>query len=371
MDLTPAAVERWRQNIADSTRANYLYEMGRALIAQDDKDEGLRRIRASLDLYPVLHEARSFLIDHLRAEGANAEAQTLDAQARASFPDFTGAYALSQVKRRLEQGDCDGARSLLITVIAEHGAPDGAIDCWRQIMGHQLQTGAPPADLLASAEAILTLDGTATKASEIAGINALLLGRYEDAVRHLDRLCAATENHHNGFLFSGMACYCAGRFADALARFDATLRCTPATENERLQSHAGAHAYRAGTFLAMGDMDAARTAIAQARAISADDFRSKAFSALVLDRQGQFDEAIEAAQGALRISADHPFALIVLGHALTGRGRHEEALATMARLQGRPSHLASTMLDLGVWMSPVILPLAVRAGIPLRQMAEA
>ncbi|WP_188051858.1 tetratricopeptide repeat protein [Azospirillum sp. Sh1] len=367
MDLTPAAIDRWRQNIANSTRANYLYEMGRALIAEGNKDVGLQKVRAALELYPALHDARSFLIDHLHAEGGAAEAKSLDSQGRTSFPDFPVAYVLFQVKRHLERKEFADARSLLATAGITGNASGDAVYCWQQIMGYQLQAGAPPEDLLESAEAIVALNGAEPKALEVAGMNALLLGRYEDAIRHLDDLCAATQSNHSALLFAGMACHCAGRFADALARFDATLRCTPDALADRLQFHAGAHAHSAASHLAMGDMDAASAAIAQAQAVDPDDFRSRIFLALVLERQERREQAVQTAQNALRVSPDHPFALIVLGHAQALLGQREAALATVARLKDCPSYLASTMLDLGMWMIPTILPLASQAGISLRQ----
>lgn len=367
MDLTPAAIDRWRQNIANSTRANYLYEMGRALIAEGSKDIGLQKVHAALELYPVLHDARSFLIDHLHAEGAAAAAKSLDSQGRTNFPDFPMAYVLFQVKRHLEMKEFANARNLLATAGITRSAPEGAAYCWKQIMGYQLQAAAPPEDLLESAEAIIALNDTESKVLEVAGMNALLLGRYEDAIRHLDELSTATESNHSALLFAGMACHCAGRFADALARFDATLRCTPVAPAERLQFHAGAHAHSAASHLAMGDIDAASAAIAQAQAVDPNDFRSRIFLALVLDRQGRREQAVQAAQNALRISPDHPFALIVLGHVQALLGQRETALATVMRLKDSPSYLTSTMLDLGTWMIPTILPLASQAGISLRQ----
>jgi tetratricopeptide (TPR) repeat protein len=367
MDLTPVAIDRWRQNIANSTRANYLYEMGRSLISEGNRDMGLQKVHAAIDLYPALHDARSFLIDHLYAEGAAEEAKSLDRRGRTEFPDFPVAYFLFQVKRCLDEKGFADARDLLATADITESASEDAAYCWRQIMGYQLQVGAPPEDLLESAEAIIALNGTEPKVLEVAGMNALLLGRYEDAIRHLDDLRRATQSNHSALLFAGMACHCAGRFADALAFFDATLRCTPDALTDRLQFHAGAHAHSAASHLAMGDMDAASAAIDQAQAVDPDDFRSRIFLALVLERQGRREQAVQTAQNALRISPDHPFALIVLGHAQALLRQQEAALATVARLKACPSYLASTMLDLGVWMIPTILPLASQAGISLRQ----
>jgi tetratricopeptide (TPR) repeat protein len=370
MTLTPDAIELWRQNIAKSTRANYLYEMGRALIAQGDKDEGLRRVRSSLELYPALHAGRCFLIDHLREEGAHEEAGVLQTRALADFPNFSVAYNLFQAQSRIREGNLAEARSFLTAVIATSN-PDDAVHCWQEIMGQQLQSGSPPEDLLVSAEAILAINGTIIKALEVAGINALLLGRYGDAARHLDRFWAENKNNISILLFSGMARHCAGQFQDALARFDQILQCTPPTEHERLQFHAGAHAHRAGSFLCINDLASADEAIRAALAVSRDDFRTQAFMALVRGRQGHSEDAAKAAKAALSVHTNHPFALLILAYELSRQGQEGKALEVAAQLRSSPAYLTSTMLDLAPWLMPVILPLAARADIPLRQTTGA
>lgn len=366
MNLTPAAIDAWRDAIARNTRANYEYHMARALVGQGERALGESRLRRCLDIDPAYHFGRCFLIDHLRSEGRTAEADAVERDGVARFPDFATAQALFRASEQIEAGNFEGVEPLLKNASAYWR--EEVLECWRQILDRQQIKGAPPAELLASAGHVLEIDPKAPGALTVAAMNSLLLGGHAAAVGYFDRLAEVAPDRLDALLFSGIARHCDHDFSGALACFDRLLQHESIAEPRNAHFYAKALAHQSGTLLALGDAAAADQAARQALAADANDFRPEAFIALIRWRQGRPDEAAAAAAAALRKSPEHSFALIILAASQTNLGQNDEALKTVMRLKNSPSYVVSTMLDIAFWAIPIIAPLAERIGLDLRQV---
>jgi len=81
-------VDRWRKAIAQDVQSNYHFEMGRALLRQNEAQAGLAHLRQALAIQPEHWTARVVLTDFLIAQGNSVEAAHNEGGANASTPPW-------------------------------------------------------------------------------------------------------------------------------------------------------------------------------------------------------------------------------------------------------------------------------------------
>lgn len=79
-------VDRWRKAIAQDVRSNYHFEMGRALLRQNETQAGLTHLRQTLAILPEHWTARVVLTDFLIGQGVSVEAARNEGGTNASSP---------------------------------------------------------------------------------------------------------------------------------------------------------------------------------------------------------------------------------------------------------------------------------------------
>jgi len=110
VDLSPQAIERWRQNIRASTFSNYYLEMGIALEREGSLPNALSSYHRAVDLQPHWLEAQVRLIRFLQACGQDSTVAE-QAALRASPNYYALGLAVIAI-RRLKDKDCEGALRL-------------------------------------------------------------------------------------------------------------------------------------------------------------------------------------------------------------------------------------------------------------------
>ncbi|WP_109095182.1 tetratricopeptide repeat protein [Azospirillum sp. TSH64] len=110
IDLSPKAIEQWRQNIRVSTFANYCLEMGIALEREGSIANALSSYSRAVDLQPHRLEGQVRLIRLLQAVGQDSTVAE-QAALRVS-PNYFALGLVVIAIRQLKDGDCDGALRL-------------------------------------------------------------------------------------------------------------------------------------------------------------------------------------------------------------------------------------------------------------------
>lgn len=155
-------------------------------------------------------------------------------------------------------------------------------------------------------------------------------GQLEEACRAFRRALALNQDDSVAGANLGLACRDLNRPQEARQVFEAAAR-----------RDAQSPGIRVGLALALqdlGELDAARMALEQALGLAPGDRAAlSALSALAL-RGGNAEEALALAERVLKVSPEHPEALLAKAHALLAQGAYREGWACYeARLRSRAS----------------------------------
>lgn len=160
----------------------------------------------------------------------------------------------------------------------------------------------------------------------LAALKAEQEGRFEDALRVLDRAVAIAPADIGAHNARGLVLARLERYADALATFDTVVAMQP--------NFAGAHCARGAALESMGRLAEAEAAYRHAENLQPENLGAVQGLANLLSRRGEFAVARELAEDVLDTEPNFPDAVMVLAAADAAEGAGERARERLGLLIG-------------------------------------
>lgn len=329
-------VDAWRRRIRADAFGRYHYEMGIAIVGEGNLPAAIQHLQTAIDTDPTLVDAYYHLGRVLRSQGRTAEADALQARARAQDPGFPAGTLVRMALRTLDRN-------------AEGDGTEQAVELAAQALAH---------------------DPTHREAPWIAALIQARQGRFEAAatLRAADtapRTTGRDEAADLAWRFYRLAETGreAGRIADAGTAVACALVLDPDLPQalglsaillheagqpaaaEPLIRRAVAlqpglpwlHAHLGSTLLTLGRGEEAVAELRLAAADLSDNFWVLGQLGEALNSTAAYGEAVTALRTSIRLKPGVPWVLGQLGIALVNTGARDEAIAVLrASLDTQP-----------------------------------
>jgi len=288
-----AAIDEWGKALAispDDAKAHN--NLGVALLAKGEVEPGLAAFRKAIDLRPDYAEAHynlgGVLLRRDRVDEAIARfrrAVEINPRYAEAFDRLGGALA--------RKGMLDEAQRQFRNALA---IDEKYADAHNDLGAVLLQVGRP-ADALAQFARAVEIDPKYAKAQNNFGVALARSGKVEEATAHFESAIASDRGYAEPRYSLGMILYSRGRTAEALAQWRTGLDVNP--DHQAILSRVAWVLATSPVASVRDGQEAVRLAQRLEKNAQALDVLGAAYA-----EAGQYREAVEAAQGALRLARE-------------------------------------------------------------------
>lgn len=352
--LSEDQITRWRERIRQTTFANYHFEMGLALLESGNAEAAVTALERAVEIQPDLADAYPILVRAEEARGRADAAKARKSEIAARAPHLWGRGCVGLAMRHYRNEDLDKAEAWLAQAAAiapDHGllrACAGLLHVGREryaeacsefdrvtavletddIAGeiadalvlhakHKFLDRAPPQPdktlvVLAAARAAMRLDPQRTELQEFIVLGSIRLGRFEDALREMERLPAQRAVDKEVKIQAGVAYLSLGDYARATRALDECVALDP--------NWSRPFTFLGLVALATGDVARGMSLLRNALEKGPQEPFAMSSFGLALHASGRLEEAVRVHRDALAIAPGDQWALVNLGLALEALG---------------------------------------------------
>lgn len=321
-------VDAWRRRIRADAFGRYHYEMGIAIVGEGNLPAAIQHLQTAIDTDPTLVDAYYHLGRVLRSQGRTAEADALQARARAQDPGFPAGtlvrMALRTLDRNAEGDGAEEAVALAGQALAHDPAHREAP--WIAALIQARQGRFEAAAALRAADTAPRTTGR-DEAADLAWRFYRLAEAGREAGRTADAgaavACALVLDPDlpQALGLSAILLHEAGQPAAAEPQLRRAVALQPGIP--------WLHAHLGSTLITLGREGEALAELRLAAADMSDDAWVMGQLGIALLSTGAYDEAAAALRNSLTIKPGVPWVMGQLGIALLNTGAYDEAAAIL------------------------------------------